>query len=61
MKITVVVPTLNRVEDLRRCLAAVVRQTRAADRIVVVVHEHDAATQKALAAWRESGPSWLSW
>ena len=50
MRISVVVPTLNRVEDLRRCLAALARQTRPADRIVVVVHDSDAATQEALAA-----------
>ena len=50
-----VVPTLNRVEDLRRCLTALARQTRPADRIVVVVHDSDAATQQALAAWRDRG------
>ncbi len=50
-----VVPTLNRVEDLRRCLAALARQTRPADRIVVIVHDSDAATQAALAAWRDRG------
>ena len=56
VRISVVVPTLNRVEDLRRCLAALARQTRPADRIVVVVHDGDAATQEALAAWRDRGP-----
>ena len=56
LRISVVVPTLNRVEDLRRCLAALDRQTRQADRIVVVVHDGDAATQEALAAWRHRRP-----
>ena len=56
VRISVIVPTLNRVEDLRRCLAALARQTRPADQIVVVVHDSDAATQEALAAWREHGP-----
>jgi glycosyltransferase involved in cell wall biosynthesis len=55
VRISVVVPTLNRVDDLRRCLAALARQTRPADRIVVVVHDSDAATQEALAAWRDRG------
>ena len=56
VRISVVVPTLNRVEDLRRCLAALARQTRPADRIVVVVHDGDPTTQEALAAWLDRGP-----
>lgn len=56
MRVSVVVPTLNRVEELRRCLAALGRQTRPADEIVVVVHDGDQATQEALTAWRGHGP-----
>jgi len=56
VKISVVVPTLNRVEDLRRCLAGLACQSRPADQIVVVVHESDVATQEALAAWRDRVP-----
>lgn len=50
-----VVPTLNRVADLRRCLAALARQTRAADQVVVVVHDSDTATRQTLTNWREAG------
>jgi glycosyltransferase involved in cell wall biosynthesis len=51
VRISVVVPTLRRVVDLRRCLAALAAQTRPADQIVVVVHESDAATREALEGW----------
>ena len=57
MKISVLVPTLNRVDDLRRCLAALAGQTRPADQIVVVVHEGDSATRGALTAWPAGGPA----
>jgi glycosyltransferase involved in cell wall biosynthesis len=53
VRISVVVPTFHRVADLRRCLAALVRQTRPPDQTVVVVHESDAVTKVALERWRE--------
>ncbi len=48
MKITVLVPTFRRPDDLTRCLAALARQQRAADEIVVVARPDDAATHACL-------------
>src|SRR5262245_32186923 len=55
MKISVIVPTLQRVDDLRRCLAALGRQTRPADRILVIVHDSDRLTKDALGSWTAPG------
>jgi cellulose synthase/poly-beta-1,6-N-acetylglucosamine synthase-like glycosyltransferase len=48
MKVTVLVPTYRRPEDLVRCLAALKRQCRAADEVVVVVRADDLVTQVCL-------------
>jgi glycosyltransferase involved in cell wall biosynthesis len=44
MKITVIVPTYHRSNDLARCLEALRQQTRPADEILVVVRDTDAET-----------------
>lgn len=43
--ISVIVPTYRRVDDLRRCLAALAGQTRPADEVLVVVRDADVATR----------------
>jgi cellulose synthase/poly-beta-1,6-N-acetylglucosamine synthase-like glycosyltransferase len=48
MKITVLVPTFRRPDDLTRCLAALERQQRVPDEIVVVARPDDAATHACL-------------
>jgi glycosyltransferase involved in cell wall biosynthesis len=48
--ISVIVPTYRRVPDLLRCLAALGRQGRPADQIVVVCREDDADSQAAVAS-----------
>jgi glycosyltransferase involved in cell wall biosynthesis len=44
MKISVIVPTYRRPNDLTRCLEALKQQTRPADEILVVVRDTDAET-----------------
>ncbi|RFU47709.1 glycosyltransferase family 2 protein [Paraburkholderia sp. DHOC27] len=48
MKVTVLVPTFRRPDDLARCLTALQRQTRAPDEVVVVARPDDAATHLCL-------------
>jgi glycosyltransferase involved in cell wall biosynthesis len=48
MLITVLVPTYHRPDDLARCLAALQKQTRLADEVVVVVRDTDAKTWELL-------------
>src|SRR4051794_31716803 len=55
MKITVIIPTYRRPEDLRRCLGALARQQRPADEVRVVVRESDAATPPMLREFDGSG------
>ncbi|CAB3768478.1 glycosyltransferase family 2 protein [Paraburkholderia solisilvae] len=50
MKITVLVPTFRRPDDLTRCLAALERQRRAPDEVVVIARPDDAATHACLRA-----------
>jgi GT2 family glycosyltransferase len=50
MKITVLVPTFRRPDDLTRCLAALERQHRAPDEVVVVVRPDDHASHACLDA-----------
>lgn len=56
-RITVLVPTYRRPADLRRCLAAVATQRRAADEVLVVVRQDDAGSQAVMqeiaAEWRQ--------
>ncbi|MBB3257505.1 cellulose synthase/poly-beta-1,6-N-acetylglucosamine synthase-like glycosyltransferase [Paraburkholderia bannensis] len=49
MKVTVLVPTYRRPEDLARCLSALLCQQRAPDQIVVVARADDAVTHACLA------------
>ncbi|RKP45322.1 glycosyltransferase family 2 protein [Pararobbsia silviterrae] len=51
MKISVLVPTFRRPDDLERCLAALGAQTRRADEVVVVARREDAPTVAALERW----------
>jgi len=48
MKVTVLVPTYRRPADLARCLAALARQTRAPDEVVVVARVDDTDTHTCL-------------
>ncbi|MBP0594682.1 glycosyltransferase [Paraburkholderia sp. LEh10] len=48
MKITVLVPTYRRPQDLARCLAALQRQERTPDEVVVVARPDDEATHACL-------------
>jgi glycosyltransferase involved in cell wall biosynthesis len=48
MKITVLVPTYRRPDDLTRCLAALERQQRAPDEVVVVARPDDDASHACL-------------
>lgn len=44
MKITVIVPTYRRTQDLARCLEALQKQTRPADEVILVVRDTDTET-----------------
>jgi cellulose synthase/poly-beta-1,6-N-acetylglucosamine synthase-like glycosyltransferase len=48
MKITVLIPTYRRPQDLERCLRALQQQIRAADRVIVVVRDTDSQTWQLL-------------
>jgi glycosyltransferase involved in cell wall biosynthesis len=48
MKVTVLIPTYRRPADLVRCLAALQRQSRAPDEVVVVARADDDATHTCL-------------
>lgn len=49
MKITVIVPTYLRTQDLARCLAALQQQQRFADQLILVVRDTDSQTKEFLA------------
>lgn len=48
MKVSVIVPTYHRPADLARCLAALQRQSRTPDQVVVVARADDEATHACL-------------
>ncbi len=48
MKISTIIPTYCRPQDLKRCLAALQNQTRLPDEVIVVVRDTDAVTWKFL-------------
>ncbi|MEB3212916.1 MAG: glycosyltransferase family 2 protein [Leptolyngbyaceae bacterium] len=48
MKITLLIPTYRRPQDLMRCLKAIENQDRLPDEIVVVVRDTDTETQESL-------------
>jgi len=51
MKITVLVPTYRRAQDLRRCLTALQQQTRPVDEVLLVVRDTDSETWTFLASF----------
>jgi cellulose synthase/poly-beta-1,6-N-acetylglucosamine synthase-like glycosyltransferase len=55
MKITVLVPTYRRPQDLARCLAALQKQERVPDEVVVVARPDDDATHACLRDPRVTG------
>ena len=54
MKLTVVVPTYRRPQDLNRCLGALQKQNRPADEIIVVVRDIDSQTWTYLSEFDNS-------
>jgi len=48
MKISCLVPTYRRPDDLRRCIRALAAQTRSVDELVVVIRAGDAASDDVL-------------
>ncbi len=57
-KISVVVPTMNRPDDLRRCLAALKAQNRQADEIIVVIGPEDSSADKIFHQIGKGDPKW---
>lgn len=57
MKVSVLVPTYCRPQDLARCLEALKQQTRPPDEILVIVRDSDAQTQEFLAAYKATDSS----
>lgn len=51
MKISVVIPTYRRSQDLQRCLEALKKQTRPADEVLVVVRDTDSETWSFLSVF----------
>lgn len=51
LRLEVLVPTYRRAADLRRCLDALGAQTRAPDRVIVVVRDTDEETREMLAQY----------
>lgn len=51
MMISVLIPTYRRAKDLARCLAALEKQTRPADEVLVVVRDSDVETWQLLEAF----------
>jgi glycosyltransferase involved in cell wall biosynthesis len=51
VKITVIVPTYRRPQDLKRCLEALKKQTRPSDEVLLVVRDTDLETQEFLATF----------
>jgi hypothetical protein len=56
MRLSVLIPTYKRPEDLTRCLEALSRQQRAADEIVITVRDEDTVTRPSLTRWNEVLP-----
>lgn len=51
MKITTIIPTYRRPQDLKRCLEALQRQTRPSDEVFLVVRDTDLETREFLAVF----------
>jgi glycosyltransferase involved in cell wall biosynthesis len=58
LKISVVVPTMNRPDDLRRCLNALKAQNRQADEIIVVIGPEDSSADKIFHQAGKGDPRW---
>jgi cellulose synthase/poly-beta-1,6-N-acetylglucosamine synthase-like glycosyltransferase len=56
MRLSVLVPSYRRHQDLERCLAALSAQRRLADQVIVVVRKGDADTYTVLARWQKILP-----
>jgi cellulose synthase/poly-beta-1,6-N-acetylglucosamine synthase-like glycosyltransferase len=56
MRCSVIIPTYARADTVRRCLAAVARQTRPADEVLVVMREGDQATAGVVCEWMRDLP-----
>jgi GT2 family glycosyltransferase len=56
MNIAVLVPTYNRVSDLKRCLEALAGQVRHPDKVVLVVRGEDSATLAETHNWKRQLP-----
>ncbi len=53
MKLTVVLPTYRRPQDLHRCLQGLHQQTRLPDEILLIVHREDENTRAHLGKWAD--------
>lgn len=51
MRISVLVPTFQRPQDLRRCLAALTAQTRSPDEVIVITRDLDQQSHQLLEQW----------
>jgi cellulose synthase/poly-beta-1,6-N-acetylglucosamine synthase-like glycosyltransferase len=56
MRCSVIIPTYSRADALRRCLAAVARQSRPADEVLVVTRQGDEATARVIGEWSRELP-----
>jgi glycosyltransferase involved in cell wall biosynthesis len=56
MKLSVLIPTYRRPDDLERCLQALTVQQRPADEVIIVRRDEDAATAELLEFWRGKLP-----
>jgi len=56
MRCSVIIPSYSRADTLRRCLAALARQTRPADEVLVVTREGDEATARVICEWARDLP-----
>jgi cellulose synthase/poly-beta-1,6-N-acetylglucosamine synthase-like glycosyltransferase len=54
MKISVIIPTYRRPVDLDRCMAALARQSHAADEVVVVRRDEDQPSIDVILKWTET-------
>jgi len=61
LSVTVAIPTWRRPADLKRCLEALLRQTRAPDRVFVVGRREDTHARAVAAEFQRSGLSDLAW
>jgi len=59
LRLSVLVPTYRRLDDLKRCLAALAAQRRLADEIIVVLRDTDSETSEWLQALERKPPQLL--